>query len=194
MQPTLKIHKQVIARVFSTYAIGLPLFVFVAAAAGEAGKEKPADFALVNKAKDIRVISERDEPIQDFFQHNRILIGGVLPEALDKVLRAREPLPKFFVSYASQNDDAKKASTFGATLEIAPPTQAVTRLLQERRTKMTLTLILRRNDRKPGLYHVVGCTERTPVGFFDNDKKNATDGFTQKELCYKSEAKAEPKK
>jgi hypothetical protein len=39
------------------------------------------------------------------------------------------------------------------------------------------------------LYHVVGCTERTPVGFFDDGKKNATDGFSQKDLRYQGEEK-----
>jgi hypothetical protein len=54
---------------------------------------------------------------------------------------------------------------------------------------LNLTLILCRDDKKAGLYHVVGCTSRTPVGFFDNDKKNDTDGFSQKDLRYRAEPK-----
>jgi hypothetical protein len=164
-----------------------------AAAADEPKKEKPAAFTVQNKAKDLRVVSDRDEPILDFFRRNRILVGVVLPEGLKKVLEAREPLTKFFVSYASQNDDPAKASTFGATLEIAPPTEAVAKLLNEHKPdgkkKLSMTLILRRDEKKSGLYHVVGCTERTSVGFFDNATKNATDGFSQKDLRYRDEPK-----
>src|SRR5438132_549500 len=82
---------------------------------------KPGEFTLVNKAKDIRVIAGRDEPIADYFRGNRILVGGVLAEQLNKLLQAKEPLARFFVNYASQNDDPAKASTFGASLDIAPP-------------------------------------------------------------------------
>jgi hypothetical protein len=169
--------------------LGVLILFSTASAGDEPKKEKPAEFALVNKAKDIRLISDRDEPILDCFTRNRILVGGVLPEELTKVLEAKEPLPKFFVNYASQNDDAAKASTFGAYIEIAPPSAAVAKLLKENKKTGTLALILRRDEKKPGLYHVAGCTERTSVGFFDNDKKNVTDGFSQKDLCYKGEPK-----
>jgi hypothetical protein len=170
------------------------LLLAPAAPAGETPqKGKPAEFTLVNKAKDIRVISDRDESILDYFRRNRILVGTVLPEGLKKVLEARKPLKKFFLSYASQNDDPAKASTFGASPDVAPPSAAVVKLLEKHRPdgkkKLGLTLILRRDDTKPGLYHVVGCTERTPVGFFDNGKENATDGFSQKDLRYKGEEK-----
>lgn len=165
---------------------GLILVFAPLAMAEEPKKEVP----LVNKAKDIHVLSDRDEPILDHFRRNRILVGAVVPEELTKILMAKTALPKFFVTYASQNDDATKVSTFGAYLEIAPPTAAALKLLEEhKKQKLALTLVLRRDDKKAGLYHVVGCTPRTPVGFFDNDKKNDVDGFSQKDLCFKGEMK-----
>jgi hypothetical protein len=170
----------------------LVIFLLAAAVAADEPKEKPAEFTLVNKAKDIRVLSDRDEPILDYFRRNHILVGVVLPEGLTKVIEAREPLSRF-LSYASQNDDPAKASTFGATVEIAPPSASVARLLKEHKPdskkRLDLTLILRRDEKKAGLYHVVGCTQRSSVGFFDNDKKDATDGFSQKDLTYRREPK-----
>jgi len=81
-------------------ALSLVLFVlaFATATADEPRdgpkKEKPAAVTLVNKAKDIRVIAERDEAIRDYFQRNHIIIGGVQAKELKKVLDAKEPLAK----------------------------------------------------------------------------------------------------
>jgi hypothetical protein len=168
---------------------GAALGVLLLAGAAAAQNEGPAEFSLLNKAKDIRVISDRDETILAYFRRSRALVAGVLPEGLNKILEAKAPLTRFFVSYASQNDDPARASTFGAYLEIAPPSAAVAKLLSRHKDPLTRSLVLRRDDRKPGLYHVVGCTERTSVGFFDNDKRNAADGFSQKDLCYRGGAK-----
>src|SRR5262245_54066128 len=77
-------------------------------------KETPGEFSLVNKAKDIHVVSDRDESILDYFQRNHVIIGGVGPKELSKILKAEKPLAKFFVNYASYNDDPEKASLFGA--------------------------------------------------------------------------------
>ena len=177
-----------------TAALVLSVFVLAAASADEPGgepkKDKPAPLTLVNKAKDIRVVSDRDEAILDYFRRNHIIIGGVQAKELNKIFEAKEALTKFFVNYASYNDAPEKASLFGANLEIAPLSEAVAKLLDKHRPdgKKTLriALILRQDDTRPALYHVVGCTERTSVGFFDDDKKNNTDGFSQKELCYKA--------
>jgi hypothetical protein len=108
------------------------------------------------------------------------------------VLQAKKPLDKVFFSYASHNDDPRKGSTFGATLKVAPLSKEVAKLIEKHKPdgkkKLQLTFVLRRDDKDAKLYHVVGCTERTPVGFFDDDKKNEKDGFSQKDLRF------EPKK
>src|ERR1051326_1336659 len=160
----------------------------IAVRADEPKKDKPGEFTLVNKAKDINVIADRDMPIRDYFRREHIIVGIVLPEGIKKIREAKETVTKFFISYASQNDDPAKASTFGATIDVAPPSEAVNKLLGEHvrdgKKVPELTLIFRPDEKKPGLYHVVGFTERTSVGFFDNDKKNPTDGFSQKDLCF----------
>jgi hypothetical protein len=157
--------------------------------ADEPKKEKPTAFPLVNKAKDIFVISDKDEPILDYFQRQHVIIGVVVFDEFKKVREAKDTLSQFFINYASQNDDPKKASTFGAHIDVAPPTEAVLKLLGEQapdgKKAPDVVLILRRDDKKPGLYHVVGCTKRSAVGFFSVDKKNETDGFSQKDLCFK---------
>jgi hypothetical protein len=100
---------------------------------------------------------------------------------------------EFWVNYASQNDDPMKAATFGAWITVMPPSPAVAKLLKEQmpdgKENLTLTLILQQDEKQPAVYHVVGCTKRTSVGFFDRAEKNAIDGFSQKDLCFKGEPK-----
>jgi hypothetical protein len=183
-----------------TTLAALTCCVALSSSAADREAKKPAEFALVNKAKDMFIVSSRDEPILDYFRRNRILVGGVLDKglgerfaALEDLLQAKKPLNEFWVSYASQNDDPKKAATFGAWITVMPPSPAVAKLLKEHKLdgKETngLTLILQRDEKKPAVYHVVGYTKRTPVGFFGNAEKNAADGFSQKDLCFKSEPK-----
>jgi hypothetical protein len=151
-------------------------------------KEQPKSVILLNKTKDIRVVAGKDEPILDYFRGHRILVGTVLADGLKKIVETKKPLDQFFVNYASHND-GKNGSTFGAFLLVAAPSEAVVKLLNQHRPdgkkKLNLALILRRDDKNEKLYHVVGCTDRPSVGFFDNDKKNDTDGFSQKELRHR---------
>jgi hypothetical protein len=168
--------------------LALALMLLASATVAANKQEKVAGVALLNKAKDIQVIADRDQPILEYFQNHRILVGSVVKTELAKVLGTKEPLSKFFVNYASQNDDAAKASTFGAFLDIAPLDKAVAQLLAEPKTA-TVTLILRRDEKKANLYYVVGYTSRTSVGFFDNNKKHDTDGFSQKDMCFKGNSK-----
>jgi hypothetical protein len=147
-----------------------------------------AEVLLVNKAKDIRVYSDRDEPIRAFFERTRLMTGGLGKDQVTKVIEAKQPLERFFLSYASYNDDPEKGSLFGAFIKLTPPSREVAKLLTEQRPdgqkKLNLTLILRRDDKDPELFTVIGCTDRTPVGFFDDEKKNEADGFAQKELRF----------
>lgn len=160
--------------------------IFVSLAALPA-REVNKDALLTNKAKDIHLVSGREGPILDYFRGNQIVVGSVLADGFKKVVETKKPLDQFFVNYASHND-GKNGSTFGAFLLVAPASPAVVKLLNQHKPdgkKPTLTLILRRDDKNGKLYHVVGCTDRTPVGFFDSDKKNDTDGFSQKDLRYR---------
>jgi hypothetical protein len=148
-----------------------------------------ADEVVVNKAKDIRILTDRKESVPEFFQRNRILTGGLSGEELARVIEAKKPLDKLFVNYASYNDDPEKGALFGAVIKLAPPSEAARKLLTAHKPDgmkvLNLTLILRRDDKEPELFTVVGCTDRTPVGFFTVDKKNDADGFSQTDLRFK---------
>ena len=50
-------------------------------------------------------------------------------------------------------------------------------------------LILCRDPKEPGLYRVVGFMERPTRGFFARDEKDATDGFSPKDLCFQGDPK-----
>ncbi len=171
----------------SAAALGL-WAVLAFAAIAEESKKQPTEFTAVNKAKDIWLISDRDESIPDYFHRRRIMVCGMVPDELDKVLSAKETLTKVLVSYASQNDDPQKASTYGAIIDIAVPTEAVAKIVAaNRKNSHFFSLILCRDEKNAGLYHLIGYTDRTPVCFFDNDEKNDADGFSQKELLFKDE-------
>src|SRR5262249_52685213 len=170
-------------------AVVLASFAF----AEDRKEEKPPAHLLTNKAKDVHVVSDKQEPILDFFRRTRLLVGVMQVKEIDKLLEAKKPLDKQFVNYASHNDDPNKGSTFGAHLKIATPSQDVAALIKKHKPdgkkKLNLTLVVRRDDKNANLYHVVGCTGRTPVGFCDNDRKNETDGFSQKDMRYKPDKK-----
>src|SRR5262245_37383879 len=95
-----------------------------------AGKAQgPKTFLLTNKAKDIRVISDREESVVDFFRRSHIVVGGFV-EDMKALLEAKEPLKEVFLNYTSFNDDRKKELLFGAFLEVAPPAEPVAKLIR----------------------------------------------------------------
>lgn len=181
------------------------------AQAGGLKRQDPAEFTLVNKAKDIHVVSDRDESILDFFGRTRILLGEVLDKSavpaesdLEKLLQAKEVLTKFWVSYPSKNDDPQGPAFYGAWIKVAPPSAAVLKLFNDHKPDgkdghvRVVTLILRPDEKVPDMYRVIGFTERHSLWFFgadtvvgrpESEKKNATDGFSQKDLSFKGEPK-----
>lgn len=150
---------------------------------------------LTNKAGDIHLVSTADENVRDFFRGHHIIVGFVRLKKevgpnegnLTDILVADKPVEKVFVHYASRNDDPEQSATFGMVVTIAPPSPAVIELMKKRKAveqEQDLTLILREDEAKPGLWHIAGYTGRTAVGFFDSDAKNKDDGFSQKDLCF----------
>jgi hypothetical protein len=124
------------------------------------------------------------ESLPAFFQRQPILVGGLLGTELQACLEAKKPREKMFINYASFNDDRSKESLFGAFITLAPVSEPVAKLLKER-GKGTVTLILRRDPKNAELYHLVGWTERTSVGFFAGTKVKAPDDFSQADLRMK---------
>lgn len=152
-------------------------------------KEQPSAHEVVNKAKDIRVFSDREEATVDFFRRQRVVVGAQLGEEVAKLLAAKEKQRQVFVSYASFNDDPDKAALFGASLDVLPPSPAVVSLLAEQKAddgkQAGLTLIFVRDAKDEKSYRLVGFTRRSPVSFFDDTKRHETDGVSQSELRFK---------
>jgi hypothetical protein len=158
-------------------------------------EKKPETFSLTNKAKDIQVVSDRDEAIVAFFRRQHLLVAGLEWREIQRAQEARQAREKVFVSYASYNDDPEKTALFGATIKLAPIPETVARVLAphkkgpDGKENFQLTVVLRRDEKDAELYHVVGCTDRSSVGFFTVDKARAPDDFSQKDLMYRPEPK-----
>jgi hypothetical protein len=172
--------------------LAFALLCHVAASSAQDKKtDQPKTRVLTNKAKDIWVVSDREETVVKFFQRQHLLVGIMLAEEYKKLIAANKTRDKVFVSYASYNDDEKKEALFGATIKLAAPTPAAANLLKDRQAdaddkdKTSFNLILRRDATDQDLYHVVGLTGRTSVGFFSRDKREGGDDFTQQDLRFK---------
>jgi hypothetical protein len=174
----------------------LPVLAAIAVAAlvaaGEGRSEQPRSFTLVNKGKDIHVVSDRDEDIVKFFQRHHVVVGSIVEDA-DRFTEAKEPLKMVFVSYTSYNDDPAKHALFGAYLTLAPLSPEIAKLVaepnpqKEGKKRFKGTLILRRDAKDENLYHIVGYMKPTPVGFFSRDKAMPPDDFSPADLRFKAE-------
>jgi hypothetical protein len=162
--------------------------------------DKPDDktkgpFPLVNPAKDITVLSDRDEPFVDFFKRQHVIVGGMLIKDLDAQITTKEARDKVFLNYTSHNTGGADSTRFGDYLKIAPASEAVAKLLAaekkglDGKDRFQVAVILRRDEKDERLFHLAGFTKRTPVGFFASDKKVEPDTFSPKELVHKGEKK-----
>ncbi|MFO0969417.1 MAG: hypothetical protein U0793_27995 [Gemmataceae bacterium] len=160
-------------------------------AASSGDKEKAAAKALTNPAKDIAVLSDRDESIPAFFRRRHIITGGIVDTEYKKLVAAKEPLDKFFVNYTSHNDDKEGEARFGDFLKIAPVAPAVAKLIEDhhkaRKRDPGVSLVLERDAADAKLYRVVGCMTRQHVGFFALDKRSEGDDFSPRDLRFKAE-------
>ena len=164
--------------------------ILASAAAGyaQAQKDEAKPKVLVNPEGDIQVVTDRSGTLVEFFQKQRILAGGLQRGDTEKLANATKPMEKVFVNYASFNDDKDKTALFGATVTIAPlgsePKKLVADYLTKHKEGLGPTLILRRDAKEDGVYHVVGLTTRSSVGFFTQKKRVGKDDFSQKDLMY----------
>jgi hypothetical protein len=171
----------------------LPILLLVNALV--ASEAKPGEIALTNPAKDIQVLSDRKESISQFFQRNRIVVGSQIISEVKTAIEAKKVREMVFVNYSSHNDDAAREQLFGTNLKLAPMPPSVAQLLRKQladpdgKERLGLTLILRRDAKDGDLYHVAGCTTRTSVSFFANDKRTPPDEFSPRDLRFKGEAK-----
>jgi hypothetical protein len=159
--------------------------------AGDGAKEKKGTFAVVNPAKDIHVLSDREEGTVAFFRRHRLVVGGLLVEELRQALAAEKPRTRVFVNYTSHNDDPKKEELFGTFVKLAPIKGEVARLLQgqvkgpDGKERFSVTVILRRDAADAELYHAVGYTTRSSVSSFARGKRQEPDDFSPQDLRFR---------
>lgn len=159
-----------------------------------AQEKKPSLFTLVNKSKDIRVLSDKDETVPDYFRRHRLIVGMLPAKEVEAAIEAKSPREKVFVNYTSHNDDPKKEQLFGDILKLAPLSKEAAALLREHgfgggKKPFQVGVILRRDAADAELYHVVGWTGRSSVSFFASDKRVGGDDFSPRDLRFQGEKK-----
>jgi hypothetical protein len=161
----------------------------------KAGKDPPekAEKVLRSPSKSIVVVSDRDEAVPAFFQRQRIIVGRLAPKKLKQLAEAKGPEKMLFVNYTSHNDDEKKMELFGDFLTVAPVRMEVHTLIaahvKEKKGPVFVNVVLKRDEREAGVYHVVGFIHHNTVGFFRGKYRTGTDDFSPMDLRFKEEKK-----
>jgi RNA polymerase sigma factor (sigma-70 family) len=150
---------------------------------GVAGIAKPANFVMTNPAKDITIVSDRHEKFVEFFRRQSVLIAVVPANLREKMLYDAKGVEKLsFVDNASFNVDGLLAAVYGASVKLAPvpPKSPVFRLLEMTDAKLPIVFVRDADDKN--LWHAVGFTRRSSVGFFASKERVGSDGFAPVEL------------
>lgn len=148
-------------------------------AGGNAGGAKPARFLLKNPNGDITVVSDRHETFAEFFRRQRVMVAGIDPKDLAAAVEADKPTPKVFVNYASQNEAGLLNASYGAYVRLAPVSDDVAQLLDEK-----VSLVLAADAADKDVWHVVGFTTRSSVGFFTSREKKGRDDLAPADLLF----------
>jgi RNA polymerase sigma factor (sigma-70 family) len=142
---------------------------------------------VANPAKDIKIITDRDETIPQFFNRQKVLVASVLEEKIKPQFSAKEPSKLTFVSYPAFNSEMD-ARTYGTSVKIAPVSKEAEELVQERikdnKERGALQLVFVIDAKDSELVHLVGYTLRNSVSFFEGQKKEPDD-FAPAELGFK---------
>ena len=159
--------------------------------AGEnAGAAKDARFVLTNPARDITIVSDRHETFVEFFHRQPVLVA-VVPDALREKLiyGAKGPLEFVFVDQASFNTDGPRVAAYGASMKLVPISfdTPVARLLEL--TVRSEPMIFVRDASDKNLWHAVGYTRRSSVGFFASTARVKPDDFAPADLLQTIEKK-----
>lgn len=184
--------------------ITAPTAAALGAASGE-GDTQSTVCVLINPAKDITVVSDRDEKVTDFFKRQRLVVGTLTSQTLIDQFEAKEPGPKVFVSYASYNHGPVGGgfSTFGAYVRIAPIRKPVAMVLAGAvgDGKRRVMVVFRRDfadlpgpEKAPPVWQVVGYTTRGDVRLFESGQKKVPDDFSPRDLWYVEAKKDSPEK
>lgn len=149
-------------------------------------EKKPTHFPLTNPSKDIVIVSDRDEKFVDFFRRQKVMVAGATPKEYEAAVKADKVSEKLFVNYASHNQANPMNATYGAYVKLAPVTKPVAEALaamtKEKNDAYSWSLILIPDAKEKDVWHVVGLTTRTSVGFFASKDKKGTDDFAPTDL------------
>jgi RNA polymerase sigma factor (sigma-70 family) len=148
-----------------------------------AGAAKPAHFVMVNPARDITIVSDRHETFVEFFRRQPVLIAVVPDDVRAKILFTAKGTVDFaFVENASFNVAGPRAATYGASVKLAPLSHdnPVVQLLESGTRKEPIVFV--RDGVDKNLWHAVGFTRRSSVGFFTSTERTKPDDFAPADL------------
>jgi RNA polymerase sigma factor (sigma-70 family) len=149
--------------------------------ADKPAEAKPSRFVLKNPAGDITVFSDRDEKLVEFFRRQRVMVAGVTKKDFTTAAGATRPTDKVFVNYSSQNDDSVLNATYGAYVRLTPIRAELVEMIPDP-DKSALVLVP--DAKQQDVWHVVGFTTRSSVGFFTLNEKGKGDDFAPADLLF----------
>ncbi|MBN9118075.1 MAG: hypothetical protein J0I06_02725, partial [Planctomycetes bacterium] len=156
----------------------------------DAGTAKPALFVMTNPARDITVVSDRHEAFVEFFRRQPVLVASVPKDVRDKLLYdAKGPVGFVFVDNASFNVDGPRVAAYGASVRLAPVTfeGSAFRLLEAIDARHPVVFV--RDASNKDLWHAVGFTRRSSVGFFAVAERVKPDDFAPADLLHRERSK-----
>jgi RNA polymerase sigma factor (sigma-70 family) len=148
------------------------------------GTAKPGRFQLRNPARDITVVSDRDETLVQFFRRQPVMVASVRPADLQKMVTDERGVLRTFVTSASFNVDGPLAAAYGADVRLAPVEieTPVWLLLELKDRKDAVEFVRDATDKDT--WHAAGVTSRAPVGFFARDERVKPDDFAPTDLLH----------
>jgi hypothetical protein len=138
---------------------------------------------MTNPAKDITIVSNRHEKFVEFFRRQPVLIAVVPANLRDKMLYDAKGVDKLsFLDSASFNVDGPRVAVYSASVKLAPVAQdgPVFRLLEMTAAKHPIVFVRDADD--SNLWHAVGFTSRSEVGFFASAVRVGADDFSPADL------------
>jgi RNA polymerase sigma factor (sigma-70 family) len=155
-----------------------------------AGAAKPARFVMTNPAKDITIVSDRHEKFAEFFQRQPVLIAVVPENVRDKLLYdPKGPTGFVFLDSASFNVDGPRASAYATSVKLAPVTFDGPAFHLIEMTPEANPVVFVRDASNKELWHAVGFTRRSSVGFFTGAERVKPDDFAPADLLHHEKPK-----
>jgi RNA polymerase sigma factor (sigma-70 family) len=158
--------------------------------ADNAGTAKPARFVMTNPARDITIVSDRHEKFVEFFQRQPVLVAVVPKNVREKLLYdPKGPSGSVFVDSASYNVSGPRAAVYATSVELAPVTfdGPAFHLLEMAPEENPVVFV--RDGSNKNVWHAVGFTRRSLVGFFAGTERVKPDDFAPADLLHHEKPK-----